>query len=98
MRIILDLDRIGDAEACLRLALEQQRSDPEADFGYWSQRDPDFSAYIRATKTGVSVRGRRRDSDGSRNGGDACGSVHDGAGSSEHRPTTAVTAQEGKTG
>lgn len=80
MRIILDVDRLGDAEACLRLALEQQRTDPDADFGYWSQRDPDFSAYVRATKTGVSVRGRR-DRDGGSAGDDAGGST-----AKQHQP------------
>jgi hypothetical protein len=44
----------------LRLALEQNRIDNGADFGYWSSEDPDFSAYIRSTKTGVSVKARRK--------------------------------------
>ena len=59
-RIILDIDDMGDAQKALSLALEQQRRDDGGDFGYWSQSDPDFSAWIRATKTGVSVRGRRK--------------------------------------
>lgn len=61
MRIILDVSHIGDADKCLALAKEQRGSDCDADFGYWSNRDPDFCAYIRATKTGVSVRGRRKE-------------------------------------
>jgi hypothetical protein len=60
VRIILDIDDLGDARKALDLALEQQRLDDGGDFGYWSQADPDFSAYIRCTKTGVSVRGRRK--------------------------------------
>jgi len=59
MRIILDINDIQDAQKCLSLALEQQRRDSEADFGYWSPVDPTFDAYIRSTKNGVSVRGRR---------------------------------------
>lgn len=59
VRIILDVDTLADAKKCLDIALEQQRIDPQADFGYWSGADPTFSAYIRSTKTGVSVRGRR---------------------------------------
>lgn len=61
MRIILDVSDIDDAEKCLELAKEQQRLDDGGDFGYWSNADPHFSAYIRATKTGVSVRGRRKE-------------------------------------
>lgn len=60
MRIILDIDDISDAQKCLSLALEQQRQDAEADFGYWSSSDPNFTGYVRWTKTGVSVRGRRK--------------------------------------
>lgn len=60
MRIILDIDALTDAKRALELALEQQRLDDCGDFGYWSARDPDFSAYIRSTKTGVSVRTRRK--------------------------------------
>lgn len=60
MRIILDVDDVNDASKALSLALEQQRRDDGGDFGYWSAADPDFSAYVRATKTGVSVKGRRK--------------------------------------
>lgn len=59
MRIILDVDTLSDAQKALSLALEQQRLDEGGDFGYWSNADPDFSAYIRTTKAGVSVRARR---------------------------------------
>ena len=71
LRVILDVDDFGDLQRCLSLAIEQQRVDNDADFGYWSSKDPAFSAYIRSTKTGVSVRGRRhRDSDGSGKAGE----------------------------
>jgi hypothetical protein len=60
MRLIIDVDDIGDARKCLALILKQQELDDTADFGYWCSDDPDFSAYIRLTKTGVSAKGRRK--------------------------------------
>lgn len=59
-RIILDVDHLPDSKKCLELALDALRQDAGADWGYWSSRDPGFSAYIRSTKTGVSVHGRRK--------------------------------------
>jgi len=59
MRIILDVSHIADAKKCLELAVEAQRLDDGGEFGYWSSADPAFSAFIRPTKTGVSVHGRR---------------------------------------
>lgn len=59
MRIILDVNDRHDARKCLDLALSAMRTDDGGEFGYWSQADPNFSAFIRPTKTGVSVRGRR---------------------------------------
>lgn len=58
-RIILTVSDVADAEKCLSLAKHALERDAEAEFGYWSQGVPNFSAYIRPTKTGVSVRGHR---------------------------------------
>lgn len=62
MRVILDANHITDLKKCLEIYLANYANMEEGDeWGYWSQRDEEFSAYIRCNKASVSVRGRRKD-------------------------------------
>jgi len=61
MRIILDVGDVSDARKALDLALSSIQGGNQGEFGYWSRSDPTFSAYVRPTKTGVSVHARRRE-------------------------------------
>ena len=60
MRIILDCNEQADLYQCLRLAREAMLTGEEGNWwGFWSSRDPGFSALIRFNKSSISVRGRR---------------------------------------